>query len=149
MQPLHNDIFFAEVENLIAEGKDVVLKVKGHSMRPFMRSDRTRVRLSPCDRLSLRKGDTVLFRYGGRHVMHRIICRRGDALTLAGDGNRGMTEHCTLQDVVARVTAVITKRGKVIGCNTALWRTASAAWLALPAFMRRMILGAMWRAGIK
>ena len=149
MQPLRNDIFFAEVERFIAEGVDVVLRVKGHSMRPFIRSGRTQVKLSPCDASSLRKGDIVLFRHNGHHIMHRIICRQEDVLTLAGDGNRNMTEKCMLQDVVAKATAVITRRGKTIECNSALWRTVSALWIALPSSVRHIVLGGLWRIGVK
>lgn len=144
-----NEIFFADVERQVSEGSDAEFFAKGNSMRPFIRSDRTRVRLSPCDTDMLRVGDVVLFRYCGRHVMHRIASRNGDEFILAGDGNCGITEHCTSDDIVARMSLLITKRGRVIGCDTRLWRTASALWVALPRIVRRCILGVLWRVGVK
>lgn len=144
-----NDIFFAEAERLIGEGCDTEIFAKGYSMRPFIRSDRTRVRLSPCDTGLLQRGDVVLFRYRGRHVMHRIANRSEDEFIMAGDGNIGITEHCTSADIIARMTAVITRRGRVISCDSGLWRTASTVWVALPQFVRRCILGVLWRIGIK
>lgn len=147
MKVLPNEIFFAEVERMIAEGDSVIIKVKGNSMRPLIRSDRTSVRLSPCDVSTLELGDVVLFRYRGRHVMHRIIERREDDLLLAGDGNYKQVERCRLGDVVAKVDAVIRPDGKVIACDSRRWRTASRCWLALPQFVRRCILSAMYRLG--
>lgn len=144
-----NEVFFAEVERLISEGCDTELQVKGYSMRPFMRSDRTRVRLSPCDTAGLRRGEVVLFRYRGRHVMHRIAKRCGDEFVMVGDGNIGIEERCTSGDIIARATAVISNSGRVLSCDSRLWRTASALWVSLPQFVRRCILGALWRIGVK
>ncbi|MBP3483123.1 MAG: S24/S26 family peptidase [Alistipes sp.] len=149
MKILDNDIFFAQVEEMIADGQNVVMRVKGHSMRPFIRDGRTRVQLSPCDADSVRKGDIVLFRYRGHHVMHRIIARSGDRLTLAGDGNYRKFEHCDIRDVVAIVNGIIRPDGNVIRCTSSRWRTASAIWVAMPQFIRRCILGILWRSGIR
>ena len=146
---LSNDIFFAQVEELIADGKNVVMRVKGHSMRPFIRNERTKVQLSPCDAETLRKGDIILFRYRGHHIMHRIVARSGDRLTLAGDGNYRIVEHCAAGDVVAIVSAVIRPDGRKISCSSRYWRTISFCWTALPQFIRRCILGILWRSGIK
>ena len=149
MKTIGNDIFFAQIEELIAEGRDVVIRVKGHSMRPFMRSDRTSVRLSPCDAQRLQKGDIVLFRHHGHHVMHRITARDGERLTLAGDGNYRKVEHCTTADVVAMVSCIIDRKGRSTECGSRRWRTVSAIWTATPPLIRRCILGAMWRLGIR
>ena len=149
MRTMPNDIFFTEVEHIIAEGGEVVLCVKGNSMRPFIRSDRTRVRFSMCDPQSLKRGDIVLFRYHDRHIMHRIIRREGDRLLLAGDGNYRKTEQCTTDDVAAIVTAVIRPNGRVIPCDSTIWRTASAIWISLPQTVRRIILGLLRHIGIK
>lgn len=149
MKILSNDIFFAQVEELIADGENVIMRVKGHSMRPFIRNGRTNVRLSPCDARTLRKGDIILFRYHGHHIMHRIIVRDGDRLTLAGDGNYRKFEHCTLADVVAIVSTVIRPNGRTISCSSRCWRTISCCWTSLPQLLRRCILGALWRLGIR
>ncbi len=149
MITIDNDIFFAHVESMIAEGKEVVIRVKGHSMRPFIRSGRTSVQLSPCNASSLGKGDIVLFRYHGHHVMHRIVARDGERLTLAGDGNYRKVEHCTTADVVAEVSCIISRDGRRTDCRSRRWRTASAIWVAMPPLIRRCILGALWRLGVR
>ena len=61
--------------------------------------------------------------------------------TLAGDGNHRMTEHCAATDIAAVMTAVIRPSGR--------WRRQSRCWLTLPAAVRRFILRALWRLGIR
>ena len=90
MKTISNDIFFAQIEELLSEGQSVIIRVKGHSMRPFMRSDRTSVRIAPLtdsERKLVSVGDIVLFRYRDHHIMHRIRRIEEDRITLAGDGN--------------------------------------------------------------
>jgi len=149
METIDNATFFAEVERLVAEGSPVMVRVKGNSMRPLMRSDRTQALLAPVSRGDLRRGDVVLFRHRGRHVMHRIRRIDGDCLTMAGDGNYRMTEHAVRADVVARVEAVVTYGGRRIECRSLEWRLKSALWLSLPRIVRRYALALAWRLGIK
>ena len=152
MKVISNDIFFAQVEALLDEGQSVVIRVKGYSMRPFMRSDRTQVRIAPIsdsECKNLRVGDIVLFRYRGRHILHRIHRIEGNNITLAGDGNYRLWEYCSHEDIVGIVTDVISHRGKSTSCNSRRWRVASALWLALPQLARRIILGVLFRLGFK
>ena len=152
MKTISNDIFFAQVEELLSEGQSVVIRVKGYSMRPFMRSDRTQVRIAPLtdsERKALRVGDIVLFRYRGRHIMHRIRRIDEDKITLAGDGNYRIWEQCSPQDVVGIISDVISFNGRTISCHSRLWSCASWIWVSLPQLLRRAILGVLWRVGLK
>ena len=86
---LPNQLFFAEVEAMLAEGREVQIRMKGHSMRPLLRSERDRVVLAPCtDPARLQPGDVVLFRCCGRHILHRIVRR----------GRRKLPHHGTVHD---------------------------------------------------
>lgn len=152
MKSISNDIFFAHIEELLAEGQSVVIRVKGYSMRPFMRSDRTQVRIAPLtstERESLKVGDIVLFHHHGRHVMHRIRHIEAEKFVLAGDGNYRQWEQCKQEDIVGIVTDVINYRGGSISCASPRWRRRSGLWLALPQLLRRIILGILWRLNIK
>ncbi len=152
MKIISNDIFFAHVEELLSEGRSVVIRVKGYSMRPFMRSERTQVRIAPLTdegRQALQVGDVVLFRLKGRHIMHRIRRIEGSAITLAGDGNYRIWEHCHRDDIIGVIDEVIGYGGRSVSCNSRLWRFASRLWVLLPQFVRRVILGILWRFGIK
>ena len=292
---LSNRLFFEQVEAMLAEGHEVQIRMKGHSMRPRLRSERDIAVLTPIarytgnseaaaaarkqnrlarnetspdtaansniaansntaansdtDRLpsgsqALQPGDVVLFRCEGRHILHRILriepesgemppqsanttvetitktpeasaiptaatteaattaasataSNAGDTpaplpalrktgkatpplparpensenpqatsnpgqtpaetaptpprlrFTLAGDGNHRMTEHCTATDIAAVMTAVIRPSGRIVSTASRRWRRQSRCWLMLPAAVRRFILRALWRLGIR
>ena len=131
---LPNQLFFAEVEAMLAEGREVQIRMKGHSMRPLLRSERDQVVLTPCtDPARLRPGDVVLFRCCGRHILHRIVRRDGDRLTLAGDGNYRITEQCTTRDVAGIAVRIIRASGRVVGCDSPGWQAPVAPLARDPA----------------
>lgn len=108
--PIANDVLLAEVCAALAAGKQVRLRVKGHSMRPLIRGDADTLVLVPPG--VLRKGDVVLARIGGdRYVVHRIVGIDGDSITLKGDGNLYRTEECRRKDISGKAVAVI-RNGK-------------------------------------
>ena len=281
---LSNRLFFEQVEAMLAEGHEVQIRMKGHSMRPLLRSERDIAVLTPIarytgnsetaaaarkqnrlarnetapdtaansdtDRLpsgsqALQPGDVVLFRCEGCHILHRILriepesgemppqsanttvetitktpeasatptaatteapsateasataSDTGDTpaplpalrengkatpplpartensenpqatsnpgqtpaetapapprlrFTLAGDGNHRMTEHCAATDIAAVMTAVIRPSGRIVSTASRRWRRQSRCWLTLPAAVRRFILRALWRLGIR
>ena len=120
-----NDLFFASAEEFLREGRSVELRVKGFSMRPFLRNGRDVVVLSPVEGVALRKGMVVLFRYGGRHILHRY---RGTSpegrLRMEGDGNYRIVEWADKEDVVAYVESV-KRGGRVIRYGSLGWRVGS------------------------
>lgn len=185
---LPNQLFFAEVEAMLAEGREVQIRMKGHSMRPLLRSERDIAVLTPIarytgnsetaaaarkqnrlarnetapdtaanshpDRLpsgsqALQPGDVVLFRCCGRHILHRIVRRDGERLTLAGDGNYRITEQCTTRDVAGIAVRVIRASGRVVGCDSPGWQLRSRLWLAIPPWLRRQVLRVLWHSGWK
>lgn len=132
-------VVMEEVRRMTGSGMKVVLPVSGFSMRPFIRGGRDSVELY---RLSgpLRIGDVVLAWADGTHyVLHRVVEMSGERLTLEGDGNVGLQEHCTVADVIARGEWVVNGRGerKSLISREAMqrWRW----WLRLR-FARRVLL---------
>ena len=93
MKTFTNDIFFAQVESEILAGQSVRFKVKGSSMYPLLRDGKDEVTLSPITR-EPEIMDIVLFRYKGKHVLHRIISIAGDKYTIQGDGIYLSVEKC-------------------------------------------------------
>lgn len=147
---LPNQLFFEQVEAMLAEGREVQIRMKGHSMRPLLRSERDQVVLSPCtDPARLQPGDIVLFRTYGRHILHRIVRRDGDRLTLAGDGNYRITEQCTTRDVIGVATRAIRASGRTVGFDSPGWRLRSRLWLSIPPWLRRQLLRVLWHTGFK
>ena len=104
-----NDII-EEAIRLVREDVNVTLPVKGLSMLPFIIGGKESVILHRPGLIDV--GDVVLAWVDGcRYVVHRIIRIDGDHITLMGDGNL-TTEHCTLNDIKARVTHVVSADNK-------------------------------------
>ena len=119
---LPNEIFIPEIARLVAEGKQVVFTPTGVSMRPYIEGGVDSVTLvRPGD---LQVGDIVLAEVAPQHyVLHRIYALQGDAVTLMGDGNLQGTEHCTRSNVLAKVSAIRSPKGRTKPLTRArLWR---------------------------
>ena len=142
---LSNEIFFAEVERLLSEGESVTLTVRGNSMRPWLRDGKHKVVLYPCSDKELQVGDIALFRHNGSHILHRVAEMDGDKITFAGDGNIGLKELTTLNNVVALAKSIILPNGRVIVRGSREWRFKSRIWLAIPQIGRRIILSLLRR----
>lgn len=103
---LSNPALLEQIRSLVGEGHPVTLRVKGYSMRPFLEHGRDKVVLAPA--IGVQPGDAVLAKVGPEcYVLHRVIRRCGNSLTLMGDGNVRGTEQCTMEDVIAVATTYI------------------------------------------
>ena len=134
MKQIPNDLFFAWVESEIAQGRSVQIRLKGTSMYPLLREGKDEVILSACPTKELQTMDVVLFRYNGMHILHRIIQRDGNKLTMQGDGSFSTRENCTADDVIARVEAVVRPSGKVVTVDDWRWKVPSLLWCKLGIF---------------
>lgn len=134
MKQIPNEVFFAWVESEMAEGHSVRFRLKGQSMFPLLRNECDEVMLCPCKEEELQPMDVVLFRYQGRHVLHRILQREGDCLYLRGDGSYVAEEKCTIADVVGKVQEVIRPSGTRIPVDAWRWRIVSRLWCGLGIF---------------
>lgn len=134
MKQIPNEVFFAWVEQEIAEGRSVRFRLKGQSMFPLLRNERDEVVLYPCREEELQPMDVVLFRYQGKHVLHRILRREGNCLYLRGDGSYVAKEMCATADVVGKVQEVIRPSGKMIPVDAWQWRMGSRLWCGLGIF---------------
>jgi len=119
---LPNEIFIPEIARLVAEGKQVVFTPTGVSMRPFIEGGVDNVTLVQPEALQV--GDIVLAEIQPQHyVLHRIYALQGDNVTLMGDGNLAGTEHCSLREVLAKVIAIHSPKGRNKPLTRAwLWR---------------------------
>ena len=119
---LPNEIFIPEIARLVAEGKQVVFTPTGVSMRPYIEGGVDSVTLVRADDLQV--GDIVLAEVAPQHyVLHRIYALQGDTVTLMGDGNLQDNEHCTRSNVLAKVSAIRSPKGRNKPLTRAwLWR---------------------------
>ena len=107
---VNNETFFADVLQVLDEGKRVTIPVKGYSMLPFIRGGKDLVVLEKAGDI-LKADDIVLFRYGlpdgGRYVMHRILSIDGDRLDIMGDGVPYSHEHVRRNQVLAKAVTIL------------------------------------------
>lgn len=139
-----NEQFFLWVENEIAQGRSVTFRLKGHSMYPLLRDRLDDVVVYPCKCEELHSMDVVLFRYRGKHLLHRIIKIEGNRLYIQGDGSIVAKEECPYSDVIGKVKAVIRPSGRIVSLNSWQWRFLSFLWTRL-GIIRIIILKAIFR----
>ncbi len=147
---ISNRELMAGVEEVVADGGRVKLRVKGFSMRPFLRDGVDVVELSPVSSASLRKGMVVLFRQRNTHLLHRVRAVKGDLLIIKGDGNYRTTETARRSDVAAVVSKIFPGGyGRGISYGSTRWCARSCrslcrkllrtAWLDLKRIVKKSI----------
>ncbi len=134
---LPNDILFSSAKAFLDEGREVVVRAKGNSMLPFIRSERDSVVLRKSD--SLEVGDIVLAHIQDKYVMHRIIRREGDHFTMMGDGNIRGTEDFCREDVLGKVIWIVKENGRKVAPGKAgIWKALLPVRRWLLAIYRRI-----------
>ena len=123
---ISSDEALEEAIKLVAEGVCVTIPVEGKSMLPFIVGGSDSAVLMPPENIS--KGDVVLAWVGNHYVVHRIVRMEGDELTLMGDGNVNLFEHCRTSDVRARVDYVVNANGHCRNLRTPLRRISAYTW---------------------
>ncbi len=105
MKALPNDLFFQWVEETLRESGSVRFRVKGVSMQPLLRNEKDEVSLESRRNEELKRGDIILFKYQGRHILHRIIRVEASRFVLKGD-NAVNCEYCSFRDIVGVVSRI-------------------------------------------
>ena len=136
-------LMMEEIRTLISEGRTVSLTVKGNSMNPILVHLRDQMTLGPWKEEDIRKGCVALVKdTRGNYLIHRIIRRDKETVTLIGDGNVGLYETAEMGNIIG-IMYSITRKGKVWNADDRLWKLYSWFWmLLLP--LRRWPLG-LWR----
>lgn len=136
---LPNALFIPEIKRAIDEGHTVTFRVRGYSMRLFLEDRRDKVVLAPCKEVKV--GDVVLAEIRKDiYVLHRIIKKEGEQLTLMGDGNIYGTETCSTSNIIGIAIGFLRKgREEMESTNGKKWKIYSFFWLHLKP-IRRYIL---------
>ncbi|MDR3267203.1 MAG: S24/S26 family peptidase [Tannerella sp.] len=132
---------FEETKVFLAEGKKVILRVKGNSMNPYLRTGKDVVVLSPVvGDEDLQTGVIVLFTYRDRYILHRIIGRQGDKYVIRGDGVCKGKEIVPRNDILAVVHSVIRPGGKEVFVESRSARFYLLLWRALYPVRKPLLL---------
>ena len=127
-----------EAIRLVREGVNVTLPVNGNSMLPFIIGGKESVILHRPGLIDV--GDVVLaWVDGNRYVVHRIIKLDYDRVTLMGDGNVAVTEHCRLNDIKARVTHVVDEKERTHYLYKGWRKLAAKVWYWLRPVRRYLL----------
>ena len=101
-----NNTFFAVMEQELAEHGSVRIRVKGISMEPMLRNNKDEVQIIPYDGKELTPKDICLFRYQGKHVLHRFVRRVEGVYYFQGDNVLVRCEKCEQKDIVGVVQTI-------------------------------------------
>ena len=128
---INKDTMYQEISRLIAEGNTVSITVKGYSMNPFLMHLRDQITLGPWTDSDIRRGTVAMVRdHRGTILIHRIIRREGNVITLEGDGNIGQQEKATLESI-AGIMHSITRKNRIYSSKSLIWKTYSWIWMTL------------------
>ena len=123
---------------MVDDGVSVTFPVKGTSMLPFIIGGKESVILQKASKINV--GDVVLAWVDGcRYVVHRVISIAGEQVVLMGDGNIVGVEHCSLNDVKALATHVVSRKGRKRDLYAPWRQRASRLWWHLRP-IRRYVL---------
>ena len=138
-----NQLFFAEVQAQIRQGKKVKIRVRGNSMLPFIRNNDEALLIPPTPE-HLQKGTPVVALTDELGiVLHRIYHIEGNRITLLGDGNVNQFEHTSPDRIIATVSHYY--RGKhTIKLDSWYMYLISRLWMAAHPW-RRKVLTLAWR----
>ena len=132
-----------EIKTLISEGKRVTITVKGNSMNPFFVHLRDQITLGHWKDQDIKKGTVALVKdTRNNYLIHRIIRRDKDTVTLIGDGNIGQEETATIENIIG-IMYSITRKGHTYSSQGLIWKCYSWLWMILKP-VRRWPLG-LWR----
>ena len=135
---LPNSVLLGGAEELLSEGRQVIIPTKGSSMLPFIHGEKDSVLLEKKEKLAV--DDIVLALVNGeRYVLHRIWAIEGNMIVLMGDGNLVGKEQCSPTDICGTVVEIIRKNGRRIDVTSESFRRSSRFWKKLLP-VRRYIL---------
>ncbi len=133
-----NEDYFAEVQRMLDQGKEVRIRIKGGSMRPFIEDGDTVV-LQAYQGEPLALGSNVLAKDRDKYVFHRFVGKKNGQFVLAGDGNLVLREYVDKTAIVAVASMHYRNdslKGKAIDSIGA--RLAGLAWYHIR-LLRRII----------
>lgn len=97
---ISNEDYFAEVQRILNEGKEVRIRIKGNSMLPFIKDGDT-VLLRAYQGQTLALGSSILAKDNDKFVFHRYVGKKNGQYMLAGDGNLVLCEYVEATDIIA------------------------------------------------
>lgn len=125
------------IKETIASGGSIRFTVTGISMSPLLINRRDSVVLS--EPKKIKKYDIVLHqRNNGDYILHRVIGRKGDTLTIAGDNEIQKEKNVNINCVIGKVVS-FTRKGKNYTGNELWYIIYSRLWLLIFPFRYKLM----------
>lgn len=122
------------IRECIDSGRLVNMRVTGSSMYPLFIDRRDMVTLKKTDKV--KKYDIVLHRReNGKYILHRVIKKRGDILTIAGDCETEKEYPVSTSQVIAKVSA-FTRKGEQHSVDEPIFKIYAFIWVLIFPFRR-------------
>ena len=142
----HIDIATADIADLLDEGAQFKIVVRGYSMLPLLGFGRDTIILRRVDTHEDISGRIAMFRGENRRiVVHHIIGINGGIVSLRGDGNLYQVEQCRREEIIAVLESVVRQSGKEVSCTSRRWHRREQLWLSTPLWIRRYALAILRR----
>ena len=109
------------------EGKIVAIN-KGTSMMPLLRENRDIMVIEKKGSERFKKYDAVLYKQGGRYVLHRIVKVRENDYVIVGDNCRVLEYGITDSDILGKLTAVLRNGDRELKMDSPLSRVYAHIW---------------------
>ena len=127
------------IEECIAGGTKIRIKVSGVSMTPLLHNIKDSVVLAPPK--EIKKYDIVLHkRTNGQYILHRIIKKSGDVLTIAGDFETEKEYPVYTDAVIAKVVSFC-RNGKEYTPEDFIIKLYSRIWLFIFPIRQQVLWG--------
>ena len=137
IQILPTETYFALIRQMLSDNGQAYVRITGKSMWPLLRHLQDGVIIVPPEDICI--GDIVLFdRLNGRYALHRVIRRKKESFTMAGD-NQWFSDNDLPYDQIIGVVTCIDRNGHRISCNNIFIKSYSriAVFLAMPRIFAR------------
>lgn len=125
-----NDRQLSYEEVLETEGRLVAIN-KGKSMLPLLRENRDVMVIDKKTSQRCKRLDAVLYKSGGRYVLHRVIRVRDEDYVIVGDNCRRLEYGITDNDILGVLTAVIRSGRREVKMSSPVCRIYAHLWCDL------------------
>lgn len=121
------DLLFSVVEETVANGGSIKIKIAGFSMYPLVTSRRDSVLLTKADKI--KKGDVPLIkREDGSYVLHRVVGVKDGYFALRGDYEQKIEYPVNPEQVIA-VAKGFYRKDKYVSCDSFLYKLYTFFWM--------------------
>lgn len=123
--------FSIDIEQLLASGATIKIKLQGYSMYPLFVPGRDEACIERTDFSSLKRGDVILYRRDKSIlVLHRIWKITGNSFYMVGDNQTEIEGPLRADQVRGKLTGFV-RNGKFVDVKNPIYRFLSGLWLFL------------------